>query len=414
MSHFLFELKEGLIIALNAIRANKIRSILTTLGIVIGVASVVLMSTAIKGIDESFQSSATSIMGTDNIFVDKWAWFGTVPWWELRNRRDIGMDDFEKFKEQATLPLAVSPRSIRRETTTLKDIVVDGCFIVGTNQDYVKTTDLKFTEGRFFSEIESNAGRRVCIVGGEIADKLFPQGNGVNQVIKIGGNKYQVVGINDKQGSFLFGDFNPDNMIYIPIGAMFKDFQNRRWGGGISICVRAPNNLSVPAVKEEAISIMRRIRGLKYDEQDDFSINQQDVLLDMINQQVGVIQIAGLFITGLALFVGAIGIMNIMFVSVKERTREIGIRKAIGAKKRTILGQFLTESAAICLIGGLIGLFIAVLGAKIIEQYNFPVSVQVDAVVIAIGISLLTGVLSGLAPAWTAAKMDPVDALRYE
>ena len=414
MSNFLFELKEGLIIAFNAIRANKIRSILTTLGIVIGVASVVLMSTAIKGIDESFQSSATSIMGTDNIFIDKWAWFGTIPWWELRSRPDIDMDEFHKFKNQAVLPIAVSPRSIRREAATLKDIVVEGCFIVGTNQDYVKTTDLKFTEGRFFSEIESNAGRRVCVIGGEIADKLFPQGNGVNQVIKIGGKKYQVLGINDKQGSFLFGDFNPDNMIYIPIGAMFKDFQNRRWGGGISICVRAPNNQSVAAVKEESISIMRRIRGLKYSDEDNFSINQQDVLLDMINQQVGVIQIAGLFITGLALFVGAIGIMNIMFVSVKERTREIGIRKAIGAKKRTILGQFLTESAAICLIGGIIGLFIAVLGAKIIEQYNFPVSVQVDAVVIAIGISLLTGVLSGIAPAWTAAKMDTVEALRYE
>jgi putative ABC transport system permease protein len=159
---------------------------------------------------------------------------------------------------------------------------------------------------------------------------------------------------------------------------------------------------------------MRRIRALKHDEENDFSINQQDALLDIINSQVGVIQIAGLFIVGLALFVGAIGIMNIMFVSVKERTREIGIRKAIGAKKRTILGQFITESAAICLIGGLIGLFIAVLGAKIIEQYDFPVSVQIDAVIIAIGISLLTGILSGIAPAYTAAKMDAVDALRYE
>jgi len=414
MAHFLYELKEGLIIAFNAIRANKIRSILTTLGIVIGVASVVLMSTAIKGIDESFQDSATSIMGTDNIFVDKWAWFGTVPWWELRNRRDIMMEDFREFKELAQLPIAVAPRSFRNQNVTYGDAQVDGVFIVGTNHDYVKTTELKFTEGRFFSEIENNAGRKVCVVGGEVAEKLFPQGNGVNQVIKIKGKKYQVLGINDKQGSFLFGNFNPDNMIYIPIEAMFRDFQSRRRGGGISISVRAPDNQSVPAVKEEAISVMRRIRGLKHDQDDDFSINQQDALLDIINQQVGVIQIAGLFITGLALFVGAIGIMNIMFVSVKERTREIGIRKAIGAKKRTILGQFISESAFICLIGGLIGLFIAVLGAKIIEQYDFPVSVQIDAVILAIGISLLTGILSGLAPAYTAAKMDAVDALRYE
>lgn len=154
MSNFLFELKEGLIIAFNAIRANKIRSILTTLGIVIGVASVVLMSTAIKGIDESFQSSATSIMGTDNIFIDKWAWFGTIPWWELRSRPDIDMDEFHKFKNQAVLPIAVSPRSIRREAATLKDIVVEGCFIVGTNQDYIKTTDLKFTEGRFLVRLK--------------------------------------------------------------------------------------------------------------------------------------------------------------------------------------------------------------------------------------------------------------------
>jgi len=414
MQNFLYEFKEGLIIAFNAIRANKIRSILTTLGIVIGVASVVLMSTAIKGIDESFQESATSIMGTDNIFIDKWAWFGTIPWWELRNRRDIGMDEFKQFKELAELPIAVAPRSIRRQTATYSDAIVEGCFIVGTNHDYIRTTDLKFTEGRFFSEIESNAGRRVCIIGGEIANKLFPLGNGSDQTIKIGGKKYQVIGVNEKQGSFLFGDFNPDNMIYIPIDAMFKDFQSRRWGGGISISVRAPSNQLVPEVKEEAISVMRRIRGLKYNEEDDFSINQQDVLLDIINQQVGVIQIAGLFVTGLALFVGAIGIMNIMFVSVKERTREIGIRKAIGAKRRTILGQFLSESAFICLIGGLIGLFIAVLGAKIIEQYDFPVSVQLDAVILAIGISLITGIISGLAPAYTAAKMDAVDALRYE
>lgn len=414
MSNFLYELKEGLIISFNAVRANKIRSILTTLGIVIGVASVVLMSTAIKGIDESFQESATSIMGTDNIFIDKWAWFGTVPWWELRNRRDIGMEEYRKFKSQAKLPIAIAPRTFRNKPVTFADANVDGAFIVGTTNDYINTTELKFTEGRFFSEVESNAARKVCVIGGEIAAKLFPRGNGVDQVIKIQGKKYQVLGINEKQGSFLFGDFNPDNMIYIPIEAMFKDFQSRHRGGGISISVRAPSNQSVPLVKEEAISVMRRIRGLKYDEEDDFSINQQDALLDIINSQVGVIQIAGLFITGLALFVGAIGIMNIMFVSVKERTKEIGIRKAIGAKKRTILGQFISESAFICLIGGMIGLFIAVLGAKIIEQYDFPVSVQIDAVILAIGISLITGVLSGLAPAYTAAKMDAVDALRYE
>ena len=158
---------------------------------------------------------------------------------------------------------------------------------------------------------------------------------------------------------------------------------------------------------------MRKIRGLKYSEENDFSINQQEGLVDNYNQVVGVIQIAGLFITGLSLFVGAIGIMNIMLVSVKERTKEIGIRKAIGAKRRTILFQFLLESSVICLVGGLAGLIAAVLLSMLVDQF-IPTSIQYDAVILAIFVSLLTGIISGLAPAYTAAKLDPVEALRYE
>jgi putative ABC transport system permease protein len=169
----------------------------------------------------------------------------------------------------------------------------------------------------------------------------------------------------------------------------------------------------VQETKDEAESVMRKIRGLAYNEPDNFSINQQEALQEQYNSVVGIIQIAGLFITGLSLFVGAIGIMNIMFVSVKERTREIGLRKAIGAKRRTILAQFLLESTVICLMGGLIGLIAAILLSLMLNQF-FPTSIQWSVVLIAILISLLTGIISGLAPAYTAAKMDPVDALRYE
>ena len=165
--------------------------------------------------------------------------------------------------------------------------------------------------------------------------------------------------------------------------------------------------------KIESEGVMRKVRGLKIGEENDFSINQQEGFVDFYNSVVGVVQIAGLFITGLSLFVGAIGIMNIMFVSVKERTREIGIRKAIGAKKRTVLSQFLLESSTICLIGGLIGLLLAILTSLMINQF-IPTSVQYDAVIIAILVSLITGVVAGLAPAYSAAKMDPVEALRYE
>jgi putative ABC transport system permease protein len=412
ISPILFELKEGLAISLRAIRANKIRAILTTLGIVIGITSVVLMSTAIKGIDNAFQTGVSSL-GSDNLYIDKWEWFNNdIPWWELRNRKNLMLDDFEKYRELAQLPEAIAPTVWSNQTVKYKDRTVELIMVQGTNHEYINTTNLTFNEGRFFNEFESNGGRQVVVIGFEIAKNLFPRGNALGEDVKIRGHKFKIVGILSEQGSWVMGQFNPDKQIFMPIQNVFKFFQNEFFRS-ITINVKAKNSQMVEATKEEAIGIMRRIRGLKYNQINDFSINQQEGLLNTINETVGVIQIAGLFITGLSLFVGAVGIMNIMFVSVKERTKEIGIRKAIGAKRRTILGQFLTESAIICLIGGLIGLLLAVILSMVVNQF-LPTSVQPETVVLAVLISLITGVISGFAPAFTASKLDPVEALRYE
>ncbi|MBN1301991.1 MAG: ABC transporter permease [Melioribacteraceae bacterium] len=413
MKNYLFELKEGLIISLKAIRSNKIRSVLTTLGIIIGVWAVVVMTMAIRGIDESFQTGVASL-GSDNLYIDKWAWFDNdIPWWELRNRKNLEMDDFRRYVELAKLPLAAAPSAGTNRTIKYEDKSVEFVNIQGTTNQYINTTNLTFAQGRFFNELESKGGRQVCVLGSEVNNKLFPLGNGLGNNVKIGGRKFKVVGILEEQGSWVMGNWNPDNQVFIPIENIFRYFQSQRHRS-ITINVRAPNSQMVEAVKEEAIGIMRRVRGLKYDERNDFSINQQEGLLTNINQTIGVIQVAGLVITGLALFVGAIGIMNIMFVSVKERTREIGIRKAIGAKNRTILGQFISESAMLCLIGGFIGLFLAMITSMIIAQMDFPSKITPDSVILAIMVSLITGVLSGFAPAFTASKMDPVDSLRYE
>ena len=411
MYTFLFEIRESLLIALRAIRANKMRSILTMLGIFIGVTVVVLMSTAIKGIDNAFQTGM-SALGSDALYIDKWAWFNDEEWWKVRNRRRIDMNDYYKFKELAKLPIATAPVMNTNQTVKYGDNRVAGVFLNGSTSDYAQITNFTYSMGRFYSEIESNAARNVAVVGSDVAKTLFPRGDALDKEIKVGGVNYKVVGVLEEQGSWMLGPFNPDKQAFIPIGSIFKNFLNQTHGS-VTINVRAASPLLVEETKIEAEGLMRKIRGLSYNEENDFSINQQEGLATEIDKVVNVIQFAGLFITGLSLFVGAVGIMNIMFVSVKERTKEIGVRKAIGAKRRTILAQFLFESSVICLVGGLVGLLAAILLSKIVNQF-LPTSVQWDAVVIAILVSLITGLIAGIAPAYTAAKMDPVEALRYE
>ena len=265
------------------------------------------------------------------------------------------------------------------------------------------------TQGRFLSAADSAGGRPVCVIGTDVATNLFQHATPLGNRVKIGMQSYEVIGVLEKQGA-LMGMFSLDNRVVIPLQQYMTAFWN---DPDLEIQVKAREMTQLEEVKEELRHVMRRVRRLAPNEPDDFAINQQDQFVKMFNKVAGTIAAVGLFITGLSLFVGGIGIMNIMFVSVAERTREIGIRKAIGAKRRTILMQFLIEAACICLLGGMIGLGIA-WPVTLVMQRFLPATMSLSIAGLALLVSLVTGLISGFLPAWRAARMDPVDALRSE
>ncbi len=406
--NFLFELREGLLISFRAILANKMRSVLTTLGIVIGIASVTLMATLIEGVDRSFEKSA-SAFGSKVLYIQKFPWVSGDDWWRYRNRRNMKVEYAQDIARQATLVDAVAPSVGTMRDVRAGDRSMLGAFISGTTTQYQEASGTTIQDGRFFSQQESDGGRPVCVIGANVADELFPKSDPIGQTVRVGGFPYTVLAVLEKQGG-LFGTFTSDNRVFIPINSFLSHFGTRR---DVTLSARVAKDVDVEDAKEELRGIMRKARNLSPTQPDDFNINEQDLLKQVFGVITGVIAGVGLFITGMSLFVGGIGIMNIMYVSVTERTREIGVRKAIGARRRTILFQFLAEAAAICLIGGVIGLMVSYPLSLIVNQI-LPTAMPLSVVGIALSVSLLVGVISGFLPAYRASKLDPVEALRYE
>ncbi|MCP5516039.1 MAG: ABC transporter permease [Verrucomicrobiales bacterium] len=408
--NLLLELGEGLRIALEAIRANKLRSILTTLGIIIGVVTVTLMGTAIDGLNRAFMESVAKL-GVDTLYISRTGWFveSYEQWMSLRNRRPITLRQVLGLEEEATLVTAVAPIVETMQSVKYRDREAQSVRIIGTTEQAVLTGGTGVARGRYFTAEESDGGRPVCVIGSDVATNLFPHTPPMGNQIKIGFQPFEIVGVMEKQGSFL-GAFSLDNQITIPV----RQFISHFWHDpDFQIQVKVANVAWLDEAKEELRGAMRKVRRLEPGEPDDFDINQQEQLAERLAVVSRTIAAVGLFITGLSLFVGGIGIMNIMFVSVTERTQEIGLRKALGAKRRTILIQFLIEAAAICILGGLLALAIAWPLTLALAQF-MPARLSLPLVGLALLVSLLTGLISGFLPAWRAARMNPVDALRNE
>lgn len=397
-------------LALGAIRANKLRSILTTLGIVIGVLTIITMQTFIQGLNNNVEKEL-AVIGTNTFYVQKYPAV-TFSGHKYRNRKNITLKESRAIERRATLVNLVAPEEYRLGITVRhgKEKTNPTVFLVGGTQDWHTTNGFFVEEGRFLSEFDIEHNRRVCVLGIEIVEKLFPFENAVDQPVLIDGHRFTVIGTFEEKGNF-FGQ-SQDNFVLIPISTFEKIYGEKR---SIGIAVKAINPEILQEAMDEVVGILRVERGVPPGEPNDFEVITKDSLLETWKNLTKIVFSAAIGICAISLLVGGIGVMNIMLVSVTERTREIGIRKAVGAKRRDILWQFLVEAVVICEIGGILGVILGLLVGKLINLFtSLPAAVPVWSIFLGLGFVSLVGILFGIYPAAKAARLHPITALRYE
>jgi len=410
---FIRLLKESFLFAYSSVVANKLRTFLTLLGITIGIFAIISVFTVLNSLEKKIRDSI-STLGDDIVYVQKWPWtFGPdYPWWEYMQRPVPKLTEYKELKRRLKLAESVCLSVSTGKTVKYKNNNAENIGIWINTPEFPDIRLFDLESGRNFTSEESDAGRSVCIIGYEIAQKLFDYEYPLGKQIILMGRKITVVGIAKKEGKNMLGGGSLDEMVLLPMnfGRTFFDIRSDRMNP--FIWVKAKEGVKVSELNDELIQTMRAIRRIPPLDKDNFSINQASLLAKGIDQIFFMINLTGWIIGGFSILVGGFGIANIMFVSVKERTRIIGIQKALGAKRYTILVEFLYEAVILSLTGGVLGLLLVYIGTLIAKWFaDFEVAMTFGNILRGLLISGIIGVVSGFLPAWTAARMNPVDAI---
>jgi putative ABC transport system permease protein len=405
---------ESAAFAVEALRNNKLRTFLSTLGVTIGIFCIIMVLTMVESLERNVQTSVESL-GKDVIFIDKWPWtFGPdYKWWKYMNRPNPKVSELKWVDEQSFYADASAM------VVTLGDVTAkyesnsaSGMNILGVSHDYDKIRSINLSEGRYFTENESTNGIPVVVIGYAIANTLFPNGGATDHHITIKGRKYKVIGVVAKEGESLLGN-SLDNVGLLPAQNVSQYVRINSDRANAQIQVKAKSGVATDQLEEELYGIMRSARKLKPGQEENFALNKTTLIAEPLKQVFSGITLAGWVIGGFAMLVGGFGIANIMFVSVKERTNQIGIQKSLGAKNYFILIEFLVEAVILCLVGGAIGItLVALLSYGVTSALNFEIALSAGNIITGVLVSVIIGLLSGFIPAYTASRLDPVVAIR--
>ena len=411
------EVRDSILMALGSLRANKFRSALTILGVMIGVSSVIGLASIIMGLDSAVEDTISDL-GSNSIYVTRFAF--DTDWDDLseeeRNRAPITAGEAHTILENCPSVKGVSPQNYYFKPggniIKYKNQKANSPNIMGTWPAFVSVNNSNLSRGRFISEEDDNRRAMVGVIGADIADGLFEGQDPIGEEIRVNGYRFEVVGVFERREASLGDDGNENNLLAMPLSTFEK---LHPWEEELFLAANAGSYETIDQAKEEIISALRVYRKVPYGKGNNFAISTQDTFREQYGEISKYIYIAMIVITSVGLLVGGIGVMNIMLVSVTERTREIGVRKAIGAKRSNIILQFLTEAITLSGSGGVIGILFGIIaGLAINSAFGFPLGISIFWIVVGFVVAVSVGLVSGIYPAMKAARLDPIEALRYE